>query len=190
MDRQDYSDTLEELVERRRSRRRFDLILRIYSWFGLLLSSVAGGYFLLTLLPIDLSEEQLWALMTAGVGVLLALMSRIVVTFYREREVEHLARLTEYEKLNEFLAAWSKFERVSREVLAEQGDDRAIHSLRSVISFLYHNGKIDGEDVLVLEEGLKARNSIVHGGRLMPTRSTDRLTTSLDEVIRKLAVTS
>lgn len=188
MDHQDYSVKLYELNLRRRSRRRFNLILRAYSWLGLLLSIVAGGYFLLTLLRFDLSEQQQLALMTAGVGALLSLMSRILITFYKEREEEDLERRIEYERLDYFLTEWLRFERVSKEVLAEQGGDRNVHSLRSVISSLYTEGKIEGEDVLVLEEGLKIRNSIVHGERLVPASVTERLTTSLGEVIRKIAV--
>ncbi len=188
MDRREYSDTLYELGKRRRSRRRINLILRTYTSFGLLLSIVAGGFFLLTLLPFDLSNQQQWSLMAAGVGVLLSLMSRFLITFYKEREAETLERITEYERLGHFLSAWAEFERVSRKMLADQGVDRKVHSLRSIISFLYRMEKIDREDVFVLEEGLKIRNSIVHGERLTSARVTERLTNFLGEVIRKIEV--
>ena len=188
MDDQDYTYKIDDLGVRQRSRRRFDLLLRTYSWFGLLLAIVAGGYFFLTLLPFDLSVLQQSALIMAGVGALLSLLSRTLVTFYKEREAESLERTQEHERLVDFLAVWAEFERVSKKVLSEEGGDLNLHSFRSVISCLYSEGKIDTKDAMILEKGLRMRNSIVHGERSTSTRVTARLTTSLVEVIRKIAV--
>ena len=164
MDDQDHMDKLYEFKGRQRSRWRVNFLLRAYSWVGVMLAIVAGGYFLLTLLSFDLSAQQRLALILAGVGALVALMSRIFIAFYNERDAEELDRTEEYERIASFLAAWQQFERVSKEVLAKEGVRLNMHSLRVVISYLHDEGKIGEEDVLILEEGLKTRNLIVQNG--------------------------
>ena len=186
MDDRDYMTKLYEFTGRQRSRRRVDFLLRAYSWMGLMLAVVGGGYFLFTLLSFDLSAQQRFALILAGAGALVALMSRLFIAFYKERDAEELDRTEEYERLDSFLSAWQQFERVSKEILEKEGRRLNMHSLRVVISYLHDEGKIDEEDVLVLEEGLKTRNLIVHGERRVPRRMTERVTESLVEVIQKI----
>ena len=187
MDQQSYSDALHKLSARRRFRSRVHLLMRVYSWIGLLLSIVAGGYFLLTLLPFALSEQQQLALMVAGVGVLLSVMSKILVTFYKAKETGELERQLEDHGLDDFLVIWARFERVGKRVLEDKGSDHNVHSLRSVFSSLYDDGKINREDLHVLEDGLRFRNAIVHGNRVASTRAMEHLTTSLEEIVRKIA---
>lgn len=188
MEHHDYTDKLYHLSGRQRSRRRLDLLLKAYSWLGFFLAIVASGYFLLTLLPFDLSMQQRLALMVAGVGALLSLMSRVLVSLFQIRDAEEIELAQEYERLNDFLAAWARFERASRDTLAGQGHDRNTHSLRTLISFIFKEGKIDREDVAVLEECLIARNSILHGKRPMSLSFTERLTASLVKVTKKIIV--
>ncbi|MDE0303407.1 MAG: hypothetical protein OXI87_00775 [Albidovulum sp.] len=104
----------------------------------------------------------------------------------RTREVEELSRAEEFERSAYFLAAWQDFERASKETLAEHNSNLNLHSPRVVISRLTEAGKIDWEDAAVLEEGLKARNLIVHGGRRVSAEIAERLTTSLVEIVRKI----
>ena len=113
-------------------------------------------------------------------------MSRLFIAFYKERDAEELDRTEEYERLDSFLTTWQQFERVSKEILEREGKRLNMHSLRVVISYFHDEGKIDEEDVLVLEEGLKIRNLIVHGERRVPSRVTERVTESLVEVIQKI----
>ena len=186
MNDQDYMDNLYHLQRQRRLNNRIKFLLRTYSSVGVLLAIVAGAYFLLTLFPFDLSMQQILALMGAGTGILLSLMSRTLIVFYRERAALDIEREEESEKLAFFLNAWAQFEHVSKEVLLEQADDLNIHSLRSVISRLYAEGKIDKQDLSLLESGLKMRNAIVHGKHPMPARTTEDLTASLVELTRKI----
>ena len=187
MDQQAYGDALHKISVRRRLRSRFHLLMRVYSRFGLLLSIVAGSYFLFTLLPFDLSGQQQVALMAAGMGVLLSVMSKTLTTLYEARETEELERdLADY-GLDNFLVVWSTFERVGKQALADDGSDRNLHSLRSVFASLYDNGKINREELHVLEDGLRVRNAIVHGDRVASMRVVKHLTMSLDEIVRKIA---
>ena len=186
MDERDYRNELREFRGRRRSRRRVYFFLRAYSWAGFLLAIIGGVYFSLTLFPFDLSEQQRIALIFSGAGALLALMSRAFIAFYKESDAEELDRTEEYESVASFLAAWQEFERVSKETLEREGRHQNTHSLRVVISYLHDKGKIDEDDVQILEEGLKTRNLILHGERWVPMRISDRVEESLVEVIRKI----
>ena len=188
MDNQEYTDKLNQLKGRRRSRRKVNLLLRTYSWMGVFLAIIAGGYFLSTLFSFELTSNQRLALMMAGVGLLLSLMSTILINFYRAKDADELYQAEEQERLADFLAAWAQFERVSKRIMAQDEDQINIYSLRSVISRLHTEGIIDEKDVVVLEEGLRTRNSIVHGEHPMSARATERTTDSLVEIIRKIPI--
>ena len=186
MDDREYTNRFDDLNRRRRSRRRVDFLLRAYSWMGVSLAIVAAGYFLLTLLSFELSMEQQLALMVAGVGVLLSLMSRILVALRKERDTE-FDYAEERDRSSFFLKVWAEFERVGKKVLAQKEEELNVHSVRSVISRLYDEGRIDDEDVRVLERGLRTRNAIVHGGSKESIRVNERVTESVVEVMRKVA---
>ena len=68
MDDRDYTNKLYQFTGRQRSRRRVIFFLRAYSWMGLMLLVVGGGYFLFTLFSFDLSAQQRFALILAGAG--------------------------------------------------------------------------------------------------------------------------
>ena len=188
MDSPDYTRTLLQLRRQRSRRHRIGVLLRTYSWLGLLMSIVAIGYFLLASLPVPLSREQALALAVAGVGGLLSIMSRTLIVYFKEREEEEAVHALEFERVERFLFAWRQFERASKNLVAKQDDDLEVHSLRAVISALYDGGVLDLEDMIVLEEGLEARNSIVHSDRPTSARAMDRLTASLTAISRKIAL--
>lgn len=175
-------------IRRRRMRRRLDLMLRAYSLMGLLMAILAIGYFLLTLLHFELTVNQEMALMFAGVGIALALMSRTLVILRTEREWEEVERMNEYESVGSFLDTWTRFERISKDVLSKEGEGFNRHSMRSVLSRLYEEGKLDKSDLVTLEEALQARNSIVHGERPLSTKILENAADSLVEIIKKIAV--
>ena len=188
MDRYKFNEEFYQLNKSRRMRQKIDLLLRIYSLMGFLIAILAGGYFVLTLLPFKLTDKQVFLLMVTGVGIVLAFMSRTLIIFRRERESVDFERLKDFESFSSFLNAWTRFERISKEVLEKEGDDFNRHSLRSVISRLYEDGKIDRGDVMTLEEALQARNSIVHGERPISTKIMEKITDSLVDIIKKITI--
>ena len=125
-------------------------------------------------------------MMIAGIGISLAIMSRALILFLKERESEDFQFHKEYENLASFLNTWTRFERTSKDLLAKNGEDFNRHSLRSVISKLFEEGKINKEDKATLEAALQARNSIVHGQKTPPFVSTEKITDSLYEIIKKI----
>ena len=172
----------------RNSRKKIDLILRIYSLMGLLIAVLAGGYFVLTLLPFKLSNNQQIALMFIGVGIALAFMSRTLIILRKERDISETERLKEYQTISEFLGTWSQFEIASKEALRQHDKDVNIHSLRAVISKLHEEEKIDNADVQALDEALHTRNEIVHGNRPLSSIVARQVTDTLLEIIKKISL--
>lgn len=185
MERDDFSEALYDLGKRRRMRRKLDLLLRAYSLMGLLMAILAGGYFMVSLLP-ELTKNQLMSLTFTGVGIALALMSRTLLIWRKEREAGEVERMTEYESVASFLDTWARFERISKEALSKEGEDFNRHSLRSVISRLHEEGKLNDSDVISLEEALQTRNLIVHGERPFSTKIAQSVTDSLIDIIKKI----
>ena len=95
--------TAQYLNEQRLVRRKFDLMLQAYSIVGVLVALFAVGYLVLTFLPFELSVQQQMASAFVGVGIALALTSRILILFRKEREAAELERLKEYEHIATFL---------------------------------------------------------------------------------------
>ena len=195
MERDIYNEAFYELNKQRRMRRRkFDLLLRTYSLGGFSIAILAGGYFLFSILPFEFSMRQQMSLIIAGVGLFLAFMSRTLIILRKERETEEIERIREeeierireYESIASFLDTWARFERVSKDALSKEADDFNRHSLRSVISRLHEDGKLDETDILALEEALQTRNSIVHGERPFSTKISEKITESLVEIIKKI----
>lgn len=188
MERDTYNEKFYELSEQRRMRqRKLDFFLRTYSLVGFLIAILAGGYFLFSILPFEFSMGQQMSLMIAGVGLFLALMSRTLIILRKEREREEIEMIREYERVASFLDTWARFERVGKDVISEEADDFNKHSLRSVISRLHEDGKIDKTDLLTLEEALQTRNSIVHSEKPFSTKEVEGITVSIAEIIKKIA---
>lgn len=185
MERDEYESRFEADDKRFLRRRKMELVLRMYSLLGVLMAILSAGYFVQTLLPFTLSEQQKTALLIIGVGLVLATMSRALLVFYREREAE---RMAERERLLTLLDAWSSFETVSKRVLDQQGEKFDQHSVRSIISKLQSDGKINDADVRIIEEALGARNAIVHGQRSLSPSFTKRVTDVLLSIVQKIAV--
>lgn len=181
-------EILQNITKQSFYRKKYDMILRVYSILGFLIAIFSGAYFLLTLLPYELNREQQLALLVSGVGIALALLSRTIIIFRKQREEEELSKIKEYERISTFLDAWSQFEIISKHVLGNEDDPHAKLSLRSIISRLYEDNKINKADVFALEEALQTRNSIVHGEKPWSSELTGKVTDALIEIIRKISL--
>ena len=72
--------------------------------------------------------------------------------------------------------------------MSKEHEQYSKHSLRSVISKLYEEEKINKADVMALEEALQTRNLIVHGERPWSSELTGKVTDVLIDIIRKIAL--
>jgi hypothetical protein len=186
MDENNYSDGL-LYSRKRRKLRKIISILRAYSFMGILIALLGVGYFVSTLLPGELSTQQKMSLVVVGTGIVLAIMSRAAIILWKEREEEKRESFKEYERMSDFLNTWARFEMESKKALKNEGEDLNRHSLRSIISRLHEEGKIDKTDVMALEDVLQARNSFVHGGRPLSATYAEKITDILIEIIKKIA---
>ena len=75
---------------------------------------------------------------------------------------------------------------MSKEILKRQDVDVNRHSLRSIISRLYEEDKIDQADVQTLDDALQIRNAIVHGGRPTSSVVAKKITDTLADIINKI----
>lgn len=160
---------------------RVRLILRMYSVLGLMVSVGAIGYFLLTFLPVDLTLNQRLAVIVAGVGLLLSLTSILMLEYYAATLV---VREQEWQQA-EFIKTWIDFEQASRAAIGDE-EKYTRSSIRSILKELRDEGKITDDDLELLEDALKARNSIVHGARTVSQKVLDNMTSSLSTIIRQL----
>ena len=155
---------LEALGARMAKQSAIDRILLLYSALGFSVGFGALIYFAATFLPVSLSAAQRIALLTAGIGTTLGVMSVAVRMILQGRDREQLRQVKDSQAILEFLRAWSRFEIAGKRSLGHQGDATTKRqSPRVLIDRLRAEGKLDDADVLALENAFKMRNAVVHG---------------------------
>ena len=186
MEKESSNDVYIELSRQRARRSKIEVLLRAYSWGGVLMAIVGGGYFLSTLIEFDLSVQQQFSLMIAGSGIALTIMAKVMVNLRKAQFAKELEQIDEIDTLHEFMEIWSKFENTARTALESAGNDDNIHSLRSMISFLQSDSRIDESDKKMLQEALKMRNLIAHGRYPSSEHVSERISTGLIEITNKI----
>lgn len=158
-------EQLKIYVSRSSSRKRIEFILRVYAALGALTAVLALGYFLVSVFAIELTSQQRLALLTSGVGVMLAVMSRLLIAFSRERDAELREKHRSYEQRFDFVIAWEQFERLARILLGENGDDEDESSkpMRVVLAELVERNLVGPTDLVLVERALGIRNMLAHG---------------------------
>ena len=135
-----------------------------------------------------MSQGQQRALMLTGVGMVLGVMSRTLIAIFASREREEAVRSEEEGQSLALLDTWANFEAVSREVLKKSGEHPTLVTPppRILLVRLSELGKIDEQDVAVLERALQTRNSIAHG-RPAPLALATEVTEALRVITEKIA---
>jgi hypothetical protein len=165
---QDLTLWLDQAARQRALTARLEAVLRLYISVGLLITTFGLGALAYSLLPVELTRLQIYAVLTAGVGGALAAMSASLLYVRRQRLQQELKQQEDVNYIYKFLRAWAEFETIGRAVLSEGQESKSRynpHSLRSLISRLHQKERINSQDVALLEYALKVRNSIVHHGR-------------------------
>lgn len=183
----DANEIAHRVKMRARQKFRFDLVLKMYAVMGLLVAIGAFGFFIFTMIDISISPVQQIALIAAGAGVALSIMSWLILNIRRQREFYEYEKLREFANTGELIDSWKNFEEVSRELLEFEGDKFNRYSLRSIISKLRQEEKITDADLRVLQEALEFRNMIVHGHGSFPPEAVGRVTAELSDIIAKLS---
>lgn len=177
-----------ELEESYRSKNRLKLILRIYSSLGAIIAVIAILYFILSLYQFDLTMNQRLAIMVAGVGLLLSVMSRLYSEIIREREKEQSVRKKELNKISYFILNWATLERTSYSILEKNYPDISKFGIKKNIRILFDEEIISDREFLNLERALDIRNKIVHGNMTSTNEDLDKYSEQINEAVDKILI--
>lgn len=173
-----------------RKKNTLKLILRLYSFIGILTALVAIIYFVFSYYEFSLTYNQRLALMFAGVGLLLSLFSKFYSEIIKEREKEQETRRIELNKISQFVFNWATLERTIYTILDKFEPNISKFSIKRNIKLLYDIEIISDREFINLERALDLRNKIVHGQTTSSTDEIDRYSEQINEVIDKVLIWS
>ncbi len=173
-----------------RKKNRLKLILRLYSFIGTLTAVVAIIYFAISYYEFKITSNQRMALMFAGVGLLLSLMSKFYSEIIKEREKEQEIRRMELNKISHFVLNWATLERTIYTILERYEPNIGKFSIKRNIKFLYDEEIISDREFINLERALDLRNKIVHGHTTSNSDELDKYSEQINEVIDKVLIWS
>jgi hypothetical protein len=179
----DYERDLWEMETRQRSHRRLQQIFQIYAVVGALVGVIALIYFFVRHLNIEFSSTDQLILMIAGSGFAISVFSGLYLFLRKQRYELNLQRGRDVSAAAEFLHQWARFERLGHERLESAGLDFNRMSIRAIISELVRAKLIDENEMVQLEEVLRFRNLLVHGGLPVPSEVLARMTDKLRNVM-------
>lgn len=182
-----HNDDFRSLEGRRSFRSRVDLILQLYVIAGVVIAFASAGFLILSFIRVELTETQQLAAMLAIVGLAVSLFSGTYLYFKKKREKQDIANSEKISGAMSFLETWNKFESVSSSILSAEKSDFKPHSIRSILSSLAEENRIDDEDKRTIERALDLRNSILHRGDMPPPQYIDEVASSLFDVIVKIS---
>lgn len=179
-----------ELHSSYRKKNRLKLILRLYSFMGIFSSVLAIIYFVISYYKFDITSSQRLALMFAGVGLLVSLMSRFYSEIIKERENEQEARAAELNKISHFVLNWATLERTIYSILEKNEPNVSRFGIKRNIRLLFEEQIISDREFINLERALDLRNKIVHGHTSSTSEELDRYSEQINEVIDKILIWS
>ncbi len=177
-----------ELAFSYRKKNSLKIILRLYTFVGILTSVVAIIYFIVSYYEFNLTSSQRIALIAAGVGLLLSLMSRFYSDIIKEREKEQEIRRIELNKISQFVLNWAALERAIYSILEKNDANISKYGIKRNIRFLFDEQIISDREFINLERALDLRNKIVHGHTSATTEELDRYSEQINEVIDKVLI--
>lgn len=165
---------------------RYDILLRSYAIFGLMVGLGSASYFFLSFLRVSLTPQQLLALVIGGSGVALSIFSWAILSVRRQYTAARMYRIRQATLQKDLLDKWNLFENVSKELLSAEKADFSRTSLRSIISSLKQENRITNNDLISLQEALNIRNMIVHNLDGVPSDVMKKSVMELDYIVDKL----
>lgn len=176
-----------QVLEVRRSK--LDAILRVYVMLGFFTAVLSLVYFGFSFLKITLTDDQRAALIAAGTGLSVAIMSATYLVFRHQRissvREEYDGNRLDYDLIKE----WNNFEAMGRQVLEERGIDFNRKSPRSILTTLQSNGLIPNDLVREISIALDIRNKVVHHVESQPqilVQAAGRILAESNEKLERL----
>jgi len=161
-------------------------VLRAYMVFGVLASVLGVGYFLLTLVADRLTWEQSMSLIVAGIGALLGITSRFMLSIRRQSEAKREQEAMQLRDLYLFLDTWMELEEAAHSALVRRGIGSVPSSIGRTATLLLEEGLLSASQGTFLREALILRNSVVHEGNVPPPDFMEPMLSSLQNVIKEL----
>ncbi len=169
-----------------KSRARLRQILKIYQILGILIALFGILYFVFTTIKIELTTTQLFSIVLGGSGITLAVLSKILTDYLKEKDKENEKRRSEVENVSSYIFTWTIFERALRNFVEMQEANINKHSFRTQLEFLYKAKFLTDKDMLMIERSLEFRNLILHEGALINSDKLRESTEILNSVTEKL----
>lgn len=180
----------QEISSSYRKKNRLKLVLRLYSFLGLLFSVLAIIYFAISYYEFDITPSQRLTLMFAAVGLVVSLMSKFYSEIINERENEQKIRVDEINKISHFVLDWATLERTIYSILEKSDQNVSKFGIKRNIQLLFEEQIISDREFINLERALDMRNKIVHGYTPATSDELERYSELLNEVIDKILIWS
>jgi hypothetical protein len=174
------------LAEHRKKGTRLRTIFQVYAVCGALGGGVALAYYFLRHLAPDLSTTDAAILVTAGICLALSALSTVYLVLVRARARDRVCGDQYVLAASQFLSGWTRFEQAGRDKLAQLNIDFNRTSIRDIVAHLHKLGLIGRTDGDTLNEALRLRDEIVHGGTLADRRRIDHLAMLVREISHRV----
>lgn len=184
---QDIENELHYLYQKQN---KLQLILRLYSYIGIVTAVVGIIYFAVSYYEVNLTANQRLALLMVGVGLVLSVIAKLYSEILKERDREKRVREKVLHRISNFVLDWASLERTIYSILDKNEKDVSKFGIKKNIRALYEQDIITDREFIDLERALDLRNRIVHGKVSTSYDEIEKYSNVIKEVIDKILVWS
>ena len=181
-----YERDLWELEARTRAARRYEQIFQLYAVVGAVMGAAALFYFLFSKLQINLAKQELLALMIAGISFLISIFSAGFLYLRRQYYQLDLEKAQYLGSASDFLVQWVRFENAGRAALEAEGREFNRMSVKDIVARLVNEHHLTPGEASMLEETVRFRNALVHGGQRIAPNHLARFTSMVEKIAARL----
>jgi hypothetical protein len=184
----DYEQDLWEFEKRQKSSQRFQQVFQIYAVLGGLVGALSLAYYFFRQMRIELSWTDGMILLTSGSGFVISIVSVLYLFLRKQKYTVDFDHVRYVITASEFLAEWARFERLGLQKLDAMGQQFNKTSIKEITSRLFDLGILKSNDALLVDEALRLRNSMVHGGARADVDVLRQMTKAVSELADRMEV--
>ena len=169
-----------------RRKNKMKIILRLYILIGLLSAIFGILYFLSSFYELEMNITQRMSLITAGVGLFIAISAKFFMEINKEREKELEEKNNDLALFSSFILNWTNLERAANFYLQDNQIQNNKFSIGKNLRMLKEKGILNTRDFLTLEKALDVRNKIVHQGMFSDKVLVDKLNKEVEKITNKI----
>lgn len=181
---------IREITQRQHTRKRIDYILKIYSRLGVLIGIIGIVIFVIDTFDITFDYKQRFALMIAGSGFFLSILSWVMLKNKNENKNNDSLKAQEYIITADFLSNWKEFEEISSAYLLSKDAHINDWSIREILFNLQKHNILTPYEIRYLNQAMQIRNDIVHEQITIPIDIITKYTDIVGKIIEKIALKS